>query len=215
MTPAEPRRGRVAVLISGGGTNLQALIDACADGSLHAEIVAVIANRKAAYGLSRAEKAGIATTVVSLKAARRRGESRAEFDADVADRVAAFRPDLIVLAGWMHVLSTAFLSRFAGRVINLHPALPGCFAGTHAIERTFTAWERGEVARGGVMVHHVIAEVDAGAPVAVQNVPLHAGDTLDTFAARIHAAEHKIIVRAVRQALASATLAPVHEGSTK
>ncbi|NJL34087.1 MAG: hypothetical protein HC893_09780 [Chloroflexaceae bacterium] len=121
---------------------------------------------------------------------------------DLAAQLAPYAPDLIVLAGWMHIFGAAFLDRFAGKVINLHPALPGAFPGTHAIEHAFAAWQRGELDHSGCMVHYAIPEVDAG-PVVVQAlVPFVADDTLDTFEARMHATEHRLIVEAVRRVLA-------------
>lgn len=192
---------RLVVLISGSGTNLQALIDAVGNGRLPARIVAVFSNRKDAYGLRRAEQAGIPTHYVPLKPYRDAGKRREQYDADVADAVSQYRPDLIVLAGWMHVLSPAFLDRFPRRVINLHPALPGHFAGTHAIERAYEAFQRGEISASGCMVHYAIPEVDAGDVIAQQPVPLYATDSLDDFEARMHAAEHELIVRATALAL--------------
>lgn len=189
------------VLISGSGTNLQALIDAVQQGRLQARIVAVFSNRRAAYGLVRAEQAGIPTRYVPLKPYRDAGRSREAYDADLATEVASFAPDLVVLAGWMHVLSPAFLDRFSGRVINLHPALPGQFAGTQAIERAYDAFHQGEISHSGCMVHYTIPEVDAGAVIAQQVVPLYAGDSLEEFEARMHAAEHELIVRATALAL--------------
>ncbi|MDT8306524.1 MAG: phosphoribosylglycinamide formyltransferase [Anaerolineae bacterium] len=192
---------RIVVLISGSGTNLQALIDATQEGRLSAQIVAVFSNRKGAYGLRRAEQAGIPTEYVPLKPYRDAGKRREQYDADVAEAVAAYRPALVVLAGWMHVLSAAFLDQFPRRVINLHPALPGQFAGTHAIERAYEAFQRGEIAGSGCMVHYAIPEVDAGDVIAQQPVPLYASDSVDDFEARMHAAEHELIVRATALAL--------------
>jgi formyltetrahydrofolate-dependent phosphoribosylglycinamide formyltransferase len=198
----QPQARRIVVLISGSGTNLQALIDASQDGRLPAAIVAVFSNRRAAYGLVRAERAGIATHYVPLRTYPEAGRSREQYDADLADAVAVYRPDLIVLAGWMHVLSPAFLDRFPEQVINLHPALPGQFPGTHAIERAYEAYQQGAISHSGCMVHYTIPEVDAGAVIAHQVVPLDEADTLDDFEARMHAAEHELIVRAAALALA-------------
>ncbi len=192
---------RLVVMISGSGTNLQALIDAVSNGRLPAHIVGVISNRKEAYGLVRAERAGIPTRYFPLKRYTAAGKSREAYDADLAEIVAAFQPDLIVLAGWMHVLSPAFLAQFPRRVINLHPALPGQFAGTHAIERAFVAFQQGHITHSGCMVHLAIPEVDAGEVIALRQVPLYPDDTLETFAARMHAAEHELIVEAVGLAL--------------
>ena len=200
-TPQSPLRPKVAVLISGSGTNLQALIDAVGDGRLAAQIVLVVSNRKAAYGLARAEGAGIERLVWPLRPYREAGGSREQYDADLAAKIAAYRPDLIVLAGWMHILSPTFLDRFPGRVINLHPALPGQFAGTRAIERAYAAFQRGEIAYSGCMVHLAIPEVDAGAVIMQAKVPILPGDSLVDFEARMHETEHRILVTAVGKVL--------------
>ncbi|MFN8483824.1 MAG: phosphoribosylglycinamide formyltransferase [Anaerolineae bacterium] len=193
---------RLAVLISGGGSNLQALMDAVAQGRLDAEIALVVSNRKAAHGLARAQAANLPTLYLPLKPWTDSGRARADYDADLAERLTAFRPDLVVLAGWMHVLGAAFLERFPGRVVNLHPALPGAFPGTDAIRRAFDAFRAGEIRESGCMLHYVVPEVDAGPVIAQFVVPILADDSLDTFEARMHAAEHALIVEAVGLALA-------------
>jgi folate-dependent phosphoribosylglycinamide formyltransferase PurN len=104
---------------------------------------------------------------------------------------------LVVLAGWMLVLGEAFLERFPARVINLHPALPGTFAGTHAIERAHAAFQRGEIKGTGVMVHRVIPEVDAGPVITREPVPIFPGESVDELEERIHHVEHNLIVAAV------------------
>ena len=196
---------RLVVMISGSGTNLQALIDACKNGDLAAEIVLVVSNRHAAYGLERAREAGIETLYFPLKPYRIAGESREVYDADLAAKIMAYEPDLIVLAGWMHVLTPAFLNQFPGQVINLHPALPGQFEGVDAIEHAHEAYVRGEIAYSGCMVHYAVPEVDAGPVVEQTVVAFREGETLDEFEMRMHAAEHQLIVRAARKALAAAT----------
>ena len=192
---------RLVVLISGSGTNLQAIIDAINAGTLNAEVVLVVSNRKAAYGLVRAQEGGIPTLYFPLKPYSDAGKDRAQYDADLATQIAPYKPDLIVLAGWMHIFSPAFLDVFPRQVINLHPALPGAFAGINAIERTFEAYQRGEVAHGGCMVHYVIPEIDAGAVIVQEIVPINPQDTLADFEARLHAAEHRLIVEAVRRCI--------------
>ena len=194
-------RARLAVFISGSGTNLQAILEAVAGGQLVAEVALVVSNRKAAYGLVRAEQAGVPTLYSPLKPYLDKGLSREQYDLDLAERVARYNPDLIVLAGWMHVLSASFLDRFPERVINLHPALPGMFPGTEAIQRTFEAFQRGEVEMGGCMVHYVVPEVDAGPVIVQAAVPVKADDTLETFEARMHETEHRLIVEAAWLAL--------------
>ncbi len=189
---------RVAVLISGSGSNLQALIDATQAGVLNAEIVLVVSNRKAAFGLERAKNAGIQTLYFPLKPYRDTGRTREEYDADLASSIAEFKPDLLVCAGWMHIDSGALIARFPGRIINLHPALPGEFPGAHGIEDAFAAWQRGEISRSGCMVHHVIRDLDAGEPIATREVPFETGDTLETYSNKIHKAEHEMIVQATK-----------------
>ena len=189
---------RIVVMASGGGTNLQALIDAAEAGHLGGKIVGVVCNRKAAYALTRAEKHGIPAVYFPLKPYTDAGKPREEYDADLADCVVEFAPDLIVFAGWMHITSPIFIDRFPNRIINLHPALPGKFAGAHAIERTFEAYKRGEVESGGCMVHIVVPEIDAGPVIAAAEVPFLRGDDLAKFEHRLHAAEHQLLVQATR-----------------
>ena len=192
---------RLVVMISGNGTNLQALIDASQSGKLDARIVAVFSNRADAFGLVRAEQAGIPAITFPLTPYKQAGRPRNDYDGDLARLVAAFQPDLIVLAGWMLILSPLFLSRFPGQVINLHPALPGQFPGTHAIERAYAAFQRGEIDHTGVMVHWVIPQIDAGEVLASVPVAIEAGDTLQELETRTHATEHRLIVEATQMAL--------------
>ncbi|KAJ3140864.1 hypothetical protein HK100_008739 [Physocladia obscura] len=195
----------ICVLISGSGTNLQALIDACANGTIpDTRIGLVVSNRSAAYGLERARIAGIATFTQTLKSHKDAGKTRADFDADLASSIRAefakntnnAALDLIVLAGFMHILSPVFLAAFETTpIINLHPALPGQFDGANAIGRAYEAFQAGVVSETGVMVHRVIAEVDRGDVVLVERVPILASDTLESLEQRIHEVEHGIIVR--------------------
>ena len=191
---------RLVVLISGNGSNLQALIDAIRMKVLDAEIVLVVSNRKDAFGLVRAEKAGIPTHYMPLKPYTAAGRTRADYDADLAQIVGEAAPDWVVLAGWMHILSSAFLDRFPYRVVNLHPALPGKFPGAHAIEEAFAAFQRGEIKQTGCMVHLVPDEaVDAGPVIGVAEVPIYRTDTLETLANRMHQAEHKLLVQSLQR----------------
>lgn len=188
------RRARLVVLVSGGGSNLQALLDACADGTLTADVVAVVSNRADAFGLQRAADAGVPTEVITPAT----GEARSDYDARLARSVAAAAPDLVVLAGWMRLLSMRFLEHFPGRVVNLHPALPGELPGTHAIERAYEEFLAGTRTRTGVMVHLVPDEgVDDGPVLLTAEVPIHPGDSLDDLATRIHATEHRLLVAAL------------------
>ncbi|RLT32194.1 MAG: phosphoribosylglycinamide formyltransferase [Chloroflexi bacterium] len=190
----------LAILISGSGSNLQAIIDAVQDGRLPARIAVVVSNRRTAYGLERAAKAGIATRYHPLKPYRDAGKERAAYDADLAALVAEYAPDWVVLAGWMHIFTDAFLQHYPQRIVNLHPALPGQFPGAHAIDDALAAYERGEIDHTGVMVHLVPDErVDEGPVLATRTVPILPGDSHDSLAARIHAAEHDLLVTTLRQ----------------
>lgn len=194
---------RIAVLISGYGSNLQAILDAVERGELPGvEPALVVSNRREAYGIQRAIRHGVPVLYFPLAPYTRAGRPRTAYDADLAALLSAFRVEWVVLAGWMHVLSDAFLRHFPSRVVNLHPALPGTFPGTHAIARAFEAFRRGEIDRTGVMVHLVPDEgVDVGPVVAQEEVPIRPDDTLDTLEARIHATEHRLLVRALAQLL--------------
>ena len=191
-------KARLAVLISGSGSNLQALIDASEAGRLAAEVVAVFSNRADAYGLQRADWHGIPIIV-----AHPSGCSRAEYDKALAALVENYQPDWIILAGWMRILTMNFLGKFPNRVINLHPALPGQFPGTHAIERAFEAYQRGEIEQTGVMVHLVPDEqVDAGPILGQVVVPISTEDTLETLTERVHQTEHRLLAETVQGVIA-------------
>lgn len=188
---------KIVVLISGNGSNLQALIDTVASGDLDVEIAAVVSNQSDAYGLTRATNAQIPTAVLNLEDVLSDGGNREGFDVELAGLVAAYDPDLIVLAGWMLILGEGFLDRFPNRVINLHPAMPGAFPGTRAIERAHEAFHRGEIKRTGVMIHKVIPEVDAGPVVTMEPVPIFEGESVAELEERVHLVEHNLIVAAV------------------
>ncbi|MDE0701515.1 MAG: phosphoribosylglycinamide formyltransferase [Acidimicrobiaceae bacterium] len=196
MTP------RIVVLASGAGSNLQALLDAVNNGDLNAEIVGVIVNRRDAYALERASTNEIPTSFLGLRpyldTSDDPAQARRRYDADLAGIVSGHRPDLVVLAGWMHLLTMEFLSHFPGRVMNLHPALPGEFPGAHAIDDAWHAHLSDGLDRTGVMVHLVPDEgVDDGPVLATQVVPIRADDDRESLEARIHAAEHDLLVRTV------------------
>lgn len=189
---------RLVVLISGNGSNLQAIINACAENELTANVVAVISNKAEAYGLTRAQKAD----VPAIHFPKRPDESRHEYDTRLAEEVARYQPDYIILAGWMRLLTSAFLDRFPNRVINLHPALPGTFPGTHAIERAYEAWQRGEIDRSGVMVHLVPDEgVDDGPVLATQEIFFQENESLDDFETQVHEVEHELLVNTLKNIL--------------
>lgn len=203
MSDRAQRPARLAILISGSGTNLQAVLDACADGTLPAQVVVVVSNQPGALGLQRAAQAGV-PVLVREKA---KTEDRRAYDADLARLVADFAPDWIVLAGWMRILTVAFLEAFPKRVINLHPALPGTFPGTHAIQRAYEAFRAGEIQSTGVMVHLVPDEgVDSGPVIAQEMVRIRPDDTLETLEARIHQVEHRLLVQALNDILPTLAL---------
>lgn len=189
---------RLVVMVSGSGSNLQAILDAIAEGSLNAEVLAVVSNRRKAYALQRAEKAEISTMYVPLAPYRKAGRSREEYDADLAGMIVQLEPDVIVLAGWMHILSSDFLDRVSAKVINLHPALPGTYPGVGAIRRAWEDAQLGELTHSGIMVHEVVPEIDAGPVVGLAQVPVHRGEALELFEARVHAAEHQLLVDCLR-----------------
>jgi formyltetrahydrofolate-dependent phosphoribosylglycinamide formyltransferase len=185
---------RLVVLASGTGSNLQAILDACAGGTLPAQVVAVVSDHPGATALDRATAAGIPTIAVVPKP----GEVRADYDTRLAAAVGAHDPDVVVLAGWMRMLTMSFLGRFPDRVVNLHPALPGELPGTHAIERAWHEALAGERTRTGVMVHLVPDEgVDCGPVLATATVPIQPDDTLESLTARVHATEHRLLVSAL------------------
>jgi phosphoribosylglycinamide formyltransferase 1 len=182
---------RLVVLASGGGSNLQAIVDACAQGRLAAHVAAVVTNAPGAGCVARAERAGIP----AVELPPNQGEVRRDYDARLADAVAPHAPDWVVLAGWMRLLSSAFLDRHPGRVVNLHPALPGELPGMHAIERAFDEAHAGTRTATGVMVHLVPDEgVDDGPVLATATVPIHPADTLAELEARVHRTEHQLLV---------------------
>ncbi len=186
---------RLVVLISGNGSNLQAILDACDAGEIPASVISVISNKADAYGLTRAQNAGIE----AIHFPKLEKETRQEYDSRLANYIAAKLPNYIILAGWMRILSSSFLASFPNRVINLHPALPNTFPGTHAIERAFEACQRSEIDHTGVMVHLVPDEgVDNGPVLATETVPIYAEDTLESLEIRIHQTEHRLLVKTLK-----------------
>lgn len=190
---------RLVVLASGDGSNLQAIIDACAGHRLDAQVVAVLSDRVQAFALERARRCNIP----ALARPKSPTQDRAGYDSALATVVGSFNPDWVVLAGWMRLLTSHLLDRFPNRVINLHPALPDAFPGTHAIERAFHAYRRGEIQHTGVMVHLVPDEgVDSGPVLAQEIVAIEDSDTLASLEARMHDAEHRVLVGALHQLVA-------------
>ncbi len=183
----------LVILISGRGSNMQALVEACAAEGWNARIAAVLSNRAEASGLAWACERGIATRVVAHAAYA----DRPAFDAALAEAIDAHAPDLVLLAGFMRVLTPAFVGRYAGRLLNIHPSLLPAFAGLHTHRRAIEAGCKA----AGATVHFVVPEVDGGPIVAQAVVPVRADDTEATLAARVLEAEHSLYPRAVRWAV--------------
>lgn len=187
---------RLVVLISGNGSNLQAILDACASGELPASVVAVFSNNADAYGLVRAYEAGIK----AIHFPKLESESRSDYDTRLAEDILTYAPNYIVLAGWMRILTSTFLNHFPNRVINLHPALPNTFPGTHAIERAYEAFQRGEITQTGVMIHLVPDEgVDDGPVLAKQEINFIQNESLQDFEIRVHQVEHELLVNTLKK----------------
>jgi len=181
---------RVVVLISGSGSNLQALIDGVQAGELPVELVAVISNRPGVLGLERAAKANIPTQVLDHKAFA----DRESFDRALMETIDACQPDLVVLAGFMRILTAEFTSHYLGRMLNIHPSLLPKYQGLHTHQRALDAGE----AQHGVTVHFVTAELDGG-PAAIQAaVPVLTGDDANALAKRVQRQEHIIYPLAVK-----------------
>ncbi len=175
---------RLVILISGSGSNLQAFIDAIARGELHARIAAVISNKANAGGLQRAAQADISTEIIDHK----QFPNREAFDAELHARVASYRPDLVVLAGFMRILTPIFLRPFHGKLINIHPSLLPKYPGLHTHQRALDAGDNA----AGATVHFVTEELDGGPPIIQASVPILAGDNAAAIAARVLHSEHRI-----------------------
>ncbi|GAB0056006.1 Phosphoribosylglycinamide formyltransferase [Candidatus Magnetaquicoccaceae bacterium FCR-1] len=181
---------RLGVLISGSGSNLQALIDRVADGFIPARIALVISNRADAFGLERARQAGIPTLVIDHKA----HPDRPSFEQAMIDALNASQVELVCLAGFMRVLTPRFIRAFAGRLLNIHPALLPAFPGLHVQQRAIEAGAR----FSGATVHFVTEEVDAGPIIAQAVVPILDNDDASALAARILKHEHRLYPLAVK-----------------
>jgi phosphoribosylglycinamide formyltransferase-1 len=182
-------RRKTAVLISGRGSNLQALIDASKAPDFPAEIVLVISNVPDAVGLTRAEQAGIATQVIRHKDY----PTREAFDAAIDHKLRAAGVEFVCLAGFMRLLSADFVRKWEGRIVNIHPSLLPEFKGLQVHERVLAA----RVPMSGCTVHFVTAELDDGPCIVRERVPVREGDTPETLAARVLEAEHRIYPKAL------------------
>jgi phosphoribosylglycinamide formyltransferase-1 len=190
MSISEVKNLRVVVLISGSGSNLQALIDGVAAGDLPIEIAAVISNRPEVLGLIRATQAGIPTQVLDHKGFA----SREAFDQELARTIDAYNPGLVVLAGFMRILTAEFTQHYLGRMLNIHPSLLPKFQGLHTHQRAIDAGESAH----GVTVHFVTAELDGGPAIVQAVVPVLAGDDASQLAKRVQRQEHVIYPLAVK-----------------
>ena len=187
---------RIVILISGRGSNMEAIVEACAAQAWPARVAAVISNRADAAGLDYAAARGIATAVVE----HRTYADREGFDAALAQAIDAQAPDVVVLAGFMRILTPGFVQRYAGRLLNIHPSLLPAFTGLHTHRRAIEAGCK----LAGATVHYVTAELDHGPIVAQAAVPVLPGDTEQTLAARVLASEHRLYPMAVRWAIEGA-----------
>ncbi len=180
---------RIGVLISGSGTNLQAIIDACNSGYIDGKVVVVISNKEDAYGRVRARKAGIPEYYIS-----HRGKSREEFEDELIEVLEKYEVDLVALAGFMRILSPHFVRRYYGRLMNIHPALLPAFPGINVQEKQ---WEYG-VKIAGCTVHFVDEGTDTGPIIIQAAVPVYSDDTAEDVRLRILEQEHKIYPLAIK-----------------
>ena len=175
---------RVVVLISGSGTNLQAIIDACNHADYHAKIVGVLSNKADAYGLVRAKNANIDTSVISHKDFN----SREQYDQALIKEIDLYNADCIVLAGFMRILTPEFVQHFNGKLLNIHPSLLPKYQGLNTHQRAIDAGDK----EHGVSVHFVTEELDGGPVILQAKVPVFDGDKPDDLAQRVHQQEHRI-----------------------
>lgn len=186
-------RKKVAVLISGSGSNLQALIDAAKAADYPAEIALVISNKVEAYGLERAKAAGVPSVTISHKDY----ETREAFDRAMHAELTKHGIEMVCLAGFMRLLSAWFVKQWEGRMLNIHPSLLPAFKGAHAVRDALAAC----VQETGCTVHYVTEELDAGPIVGQEKVPVLEGDTMEALHQRIHAAEHVLYPAALKKAV--------------
>lgn len=179
----------IVVLISGSGSNLQAIIDAIASGHINGRIAAVLSNKADAYGLKRAEKAGIPQIAISHKDF----DDRESFDAAMVQAIDTYKPDLIVLAGFMRILTPEFVRHYKGRMFNIHPSLLPKYKGLHTHQRALESGDK----QHGCTVHFVTEELDGG-PLAIQApIDILETDSAESLQQRIHSSEHEIYPLAV------------------
>ncbi len=182
---------RVVILISGRGSNMISIVNAVNDGSLPVKIAAVISNRPDAAGIEFAQQAGIDTAIIDHKSFA----SREDFDQAMASRIDNYSPDLVILAGFMRILTTEFVEHYANKLINIHPALLPKFKGMDTHQRAIDAGET----EHGASVHFVTAELDAGPVILQATVPVLSTDTAETLSARVLEQEHKLYPEAINK----------------
>jgi phosphoribosylglycinamide formyltransferase-1 len=187
----QPHNFNIVVLISGNGTNLQSIIDQIEQGRIPARITAVISNKGNAFGLQRAERAGIPAEVID----HRRFASREEFDRRLMERIDAHKPDLVVLAGFMRILTDEFVEHYNGRMINIHPSLLPKHRGLNTHQRALDEGDRVH----GASVHYVVPELDSGPVILQAEVPVFDDDDAEQLAERVHRVEHIIYPESVRR----------------
>jgi len=184
------RKIRLVVLISGRGSNLQAILDQAASGELPVEVAAVISNRPGVQGLERAQRAGVPT----LELDHQPYADRPAFEAALIERIDPYQPDLVILAGFMRVLTAGFTEHYRGRLFNIHPSLLPKFRGLHTHEQAIAAGED----EHGASIHFVTAELDGGPVIVQARVPVLSGDDPDILAARVLEQEHRLYPQAIR-----------------
>ncbi len=202
----------LVVLLSGGGCKLQAILDATVSGEIDANVVLVVSNRKNAFGLERAKRAGIDSLYMPLRPFLDLGRDRDSYDMHLVESISRYKPDWIVSAGWMHVLSSQFLDCFPNRVINVHPALPGAFPGKLCLEDAYEAFMNGTIEHSGCMVHYVTPELDQGPVIVQRKVDMLPDDSLTTFETRMQHVEGQILIEALQQIL-NAVPSPIPSGT--
>ncbi|MDH5360366.1 MAG: phosphoribosylglycinamide formyltransferase [Gammaproteobacteria bacterium] len=180
----------IVVLLSGSGSNLQAIIDAALAGSLDVDIRAVISNKAAAYGLQRAQQAGIETRVLEHTSF----DSREAFDRAMIELINTYQPGLVVLAGFMRILSDTFVDHYHGRLLNIHPSLLPKYQGLNTHQRAIEAGDD----EAGASVHFVSPELDGGPVIMQASIPLQAGDDAESLAQRVLGVEHKLYPQAIQ-----------------
>lgn len=190
---------KLIVFASGNGSNLEAIIESCNNGILDAKVELVVSNKSDAYALTRASKHNIKS--VLLPYIKNKYESRSMYDEELANYINQYKYDLIILVGWMHILSNSFLLNVKSPVINLHPSLPGEFIGMHAIEQAFDAFKRGEITRTGSMVHHVIEDLDAGKVISTVEILIRKNETIESLTKKFQYYEKSLLISAIDKVL--------------